>query len=499
MAIVFEEKDSVFFVGGMGTKAGSASAGGCTKEFWGDLYNPSKELSDVMGTNGEPVSDAAAAGAGACDVVNNGSGSVRITKSGQGYFADCSSGLVVNVAFTAAYPNGRYEISAVDTTSGDWIDISLAYSADTTCSVYAGGAFDKLQNALDNTDANAASPHNVEILTNLDETFSDSGDKIDIDVGGGDITEGTWKKIIGIDDDGAELGEESYVIIDANNQTCHVFDISDLDNIEFRHIYAKGAALSCGFYIYGTANHFGYNLICCKSTGCQNAVKMGPHFVRNLFMLGGYYSAVQHVIYMDSPRYATFINVELVSAVAYDLIYGATLGHWVIDGCIFKKTTNYSGAVHVTNLTYPWVNIVLRNNVFYNIDDCIKIDTGCIYTRLFEYNNIYVLHTAATGKFIIRSQGTIAYSDYSCGWAVDGAPSAAVRWGGGGLSEHSIEQDPQFADAANGDFRPRNMYVLRGGKPDKAGNPPQMGAVLQKYQFVRRAKAANLGRLQIVR
>ncbi|GAF84807.1 unnamed protein product, partial [marine sediment metagenome] len=177
------------------------------------------------------------------------------------------------------------------------------------------------------------------------------------------------------------------------------------------------------------------------------------------------------------------------------------LGHWVVDGCVFRKTANHTGGIHVANLTYPWVMLVLRNCVFYNIDDCIRFDATTYQnaSSIIEHNNIFVLHTAATGKFIIRTKGSIAHSDYSCGWAIDGAPAASDRWGGTGLPEHSIEQDPQFVDVANGDYRPRNPNVLRGGKPDIADNSPQMGAVLQEYQFARRAKAANLGRLQIIR
>jgi hypothetical protein len=82
---------------------------------------------------------------------------------------------------------------------------------------------------------------------------------------------------------------------------------------------------------------------------------------------------------------------------------------------------------------------------------------------------------------------------------LDGIPSATGRWGGSGKPENAIEENPQFVDAANGDFRPRNPNVLRGGKPDIADNATEMGAVLQEHQFDRRAKVVNFGRLQIIR
>ena len=81
MSVIFESKDSVFFVGGRGAKTGDQYAGGgCTKDFWGDLNNPNKTLADVMDTNGLALSSVAAGlGNTACDVVSNGSGKVRIT------------------------------------------------------------------------------------------------------------------------------------------------------------------------------------------------------------------------------------------------------------------------------------------------------------------------------------------------------------------------------------------------------------------------------------
>jgi hypothetical protein len=184
----------------------------------------------------------------------------------------------------------------------------------------------------------------------------------------------------------------------------------------------------------------------------------------------------------------------VVGSLAGALIDGDVVGTLLVDGCILRKTANYSVGVYSNQYD---TFLVIRNCVFYDIDDCIKLDDP--EARLVQFNNIFMLHTAATGKIINRVYGAIKYSDYSCAWAIDGAPAAADRWGNIGIGANSIEQDPQFVDAANGDFRPRNPNVLRGGKPDIADNVTEIGVVLQKYRFARRAKAANLGRLQIIR
>ena len=496
MPIIFDSKDSVFFVGGRGAKTGDQYAGGgCTKDFWGDLKNPTKTLADVMDANGLCLSsELAGLGDTSCDVVNNGSGKVRITKVDQGYFSNCVAGLVARIVFAATYTSGRYEVIDAD---DDWIDIDETYSADTTCSARVGGAFDKLQHASDNTDANSTTPHGVYILTNKDETFSAAGDQIDIDTGGGDIAANTFKRIIGIDGDGAELAVGSYVTIDGNGQSCHCIYVDAIVNVEFRHIYAKDANSSATYYGFrysgdAATTYYGHILRDCKSTGCKCGIGTS-YRLHNLFVEGGYYeSSVSYAI--NTASIMQLFNV-VCKCVNYSTMYVWSAA-FRADGCVFCSGPTSAGIL----IGGASESITIVNCIFYDVAKGIEINcSGYDRSGLVEFNNICVLHAKATSKFINRILGSIAYSDYSCLWASDGAPSASGRWGGSGKPEHAIEEDPDFIDAANGNFRPRNPNVLRGGKPDIADNATEMGAVLQKYQFARRAKAANFGRLQIVR
>jgi hypothetical protein len=494
MATVFSDFDTVFFVGGRGTKAGDANAGGgAVKTDWEGAL--SKNLANVMGSNGEPLSDSSTWNGSktACTVTSSGGGKVLITKTGA--FASVKEGLIANVRFAGVYSDGRYRVNSNYLTN-DTIEIELTYSSDTTCDVKVGGAFNRLQSALDNTDAGASTPHNVDILTNKPETFIGYSDQIDVDAGGGDGSAGTWKRIIGIDDNGAELSEGSYVLFDGNGQSCHVFKIMNVQCIEIRHIYTKHSLDTYyGFYITASSFCQGFLLRDCKSIDCKYGVYSDTYYIRGLSISGGCYSsATGPALYFSSCRWVDVLNAELTGNSAGALINGNVVGTLLIDGCVFRKTSNYSGGVY----TNTWDTfVVIRNCVFYNIDDCIKLNDP--ESRLVQYNNIFVLHTAATGKIINRIAGAIKYSDYSCAWALDGAPSATGRWGGSGKPENAIEENPQFVDTVNGNFRPKNPNVLRGGKPDIADNPTEMGAVLQKYQFARRAKAFNLGRLQIMR
>ena len=496
MADIFNSEDSVFFVGGRGAKNGDANAGGgAAKADWEGSLN--KNLANVMGINGEPLSNSSAwnGSQSACDVYESGGGWVRIGKTGMGWFAACKVGVIANVQFAGVYTSGRYRVKIV---GNDYIELDYVAggAGSTTCDVKVGSAFDKLQTALDNTDANAGSPHNVDILTNKAETFSDIGDRIDVDTGGGDGLAGTWKRIIGVDDDGVELASGSYVTIDGNNQACHVFYINNIANIQFRHIYAKDAGSNYyDFAIIASTASKGYLLKDCKTTGGKYGVYAESYHAYMISIEGGYYSSSGgRAVSVYQARYIHLKNVELVGATLEPLIYGYVAGSLILDGCVLRKTAVFSAGV-ISN--YPTTFPIISNCVFYNIDNCIQLNDND--TKLIQYNNIFVLHTAASGKIITRTKGSVLYSDYSCAWAIDGAPVASDRWGGTGLPEHSIEQDPQFVDADNGDFRPRNPNVLRGGKPDIADNETEMGAILQKYQFAKRAKAANPGRLQIMR
>jgi hypothetical protein len=487
MATVFNTDDTIFFVGGTGTKTGLANAGGCTKAWYDDNFT---QLSDIMGSDG------------ACIDFYDGAVYTHSTKriSRTGAFTNSEIGMVVYVYDNQGVPTittGRYKITDVDP-SGNWIEVNDIVATGDSNDVVAnvGGAFDKLQTALDNTDASAAAPHSVDILTNKAKTFSVIGDQIDVDTGGGSGASGTWKRIIGINDNGIELAKDSYVDFDGNGQACHIFKVLDVENIEFRHIYAHDSANTYyGFYITATGYRQGFLLKDCKSTGCKYGVYSDTFYIRGLTIMGGYYSsATGPALCFQACRWVHVLGVELVGSLAGALIDGDVIGTLLVDGCVLRKTDNYSLGICSNN----WDTfLVIRNCVFYDIDYCIEIADP--ESRLVQYNNIFILHTAATGKVINRASGAIKYSDYSCAWAIDGAPTASSRWGGTGLPEHSIEQDPQFVDADNGDFRQRNQNVLRGGKPDIADNETEMGAILQKYQFAKRAKAANPGRLQIMR
>jgi len=145
---------------------------------------------------------------------------------------------------------------------------------------------------------------------------------------------------------------------------------------------------------------------------------------------------------------------------------------------------------------------VERNTVYNSSLSAVFVHNGAASAAV--RNNVLVPHEDANAIKIYTAGGSVR-NDYNCIRGADGnqlaAPFATSKSGGVApvLGGNSIEADPEFADAGSGDFRPRNPLVLRGGREDVAGNPIQMGAILQRYQFGQRGRMVNFARLGIIR
>jgi hypothetical protein len=187
-----------------------------------------------------------------------------------------------------------------------------------------------------------------------------------------------------------------------------------------------------------------------------------------------------------------------------------------VVGCVLNPATGTAGVivegsggifdnlvVNGGNAVAGYGSVYIKNNTIYNssLSAVFIHDSG---STVVVRNNILVPHQDAKAIQIYTAGGSVR-NDYNCIWGADGnqlaTPFQTLKSGGVApvLGDNSVEVDPDFADAAGGDFRPRNPSVLRGGQKDVVGNPTQTGAILQGYQFTKRARTANLGRLGIIR
>jgi hypothetical protein len=158
--------DSVHFIGGIGTKAGSAnSAGGITLAAW--VANPT--LASHMDNNGGPIQTATVL---PVDHLNNG-GKLQLRKSGTW---SAFTGSLVRCTFADTYASGVYAVTA---NAAGLLTLDLDYMAAPAASstVYIGGAFASMTAAVadDSTNETASDDTTYQrlMLTDLDRFVSD--------------------------------------------------------------------------------------------------------------------------------------------------------------------------------------------------------------------------------------------------------------------------------------------------------------------------------------
>ncbi len=287
------------------------------------------------------------------------------------------------------------------------------------------------------------------------------------------------------------------ISIDGNSGSFSILDLNNKDNIQFRNLYFHNTGTS--YYIMAVSNN-PHNIV---FKNCKFADSIGI----------GNYSAGIYGWLMDD----CYFNDDLNSGTPnYRLAFPSAYGASHLLRCVFKLSSTLSDtriyywhfqyclfAGGKVAIGYPYYNFV-TNCIFYNqTEQAIKLNS--VSTKVIVQDSIFLL--AGTSDRVIEvlsNGGSVIRFDHSCYWSLGGAltsPFYSIKDGSEftPVGIGSISADPQFVDADNGDFRPRNPAVLRGGKPDINGNPTQIGAVLQGYQFAKRARTANLGRLQIFR
>jgi len=507
----FEYHETVFFVGATGTKAGIAKPGGMRKDTWVErvaAVGSAAAIAELIGTNGAAKKVATAT------VTDDPGNYLEITADTPGDFADVIDGMVVNLDFDAKYADGWFTV-LTHTDDLMVIEYNIPDANDNeavTCTF--GGAFDTLQNALDNTDAE---DQNVFICTNKDETLAAA---IDVDTALPTLADNTHFRIIGyktappgnssmtdgdMDKGGTYYGgaldayksensltaymENSLaecVTIDGDGGAWDIFALNNFDCFHIRNLYLKNIANTNSLISY-TNTPRGGSIQNCKFTDARYALN---GTINGLFLYDSYVESDGSGSYSTINTSGSMINMD--TCVVYNpstetgikIRFGSITNTLVIGG-IWGISVQEGGS--------------FSNNTFYNqTGSCISADVST--SPVVAFNNIFVPAVAASDYAVGRrdttppGSGSIIYSDYSCGWSIDEAEPLWVDKG-----PNSIGEDPDFVDEANGDFRPRNPNVLRGGKPDAAGNPMPRGAVLQKYQFADRSRIGNPTRLSIIR
>ncbi len=499
---VFFGHSSVFFVGGNGDKSGrTALAGGCTRAWWdaqcGDGTEAEKAaaMGKLMVDGGPVIDEAGCAYSGATN---------RITKAG--CFGAAEVGMVAYVVETPTpgvhLATMRYRISGVDA-GGDWIEIGDATGLDATVSVKVGGAFDTLQSALDETDA---SNRSVWIYTNLAEA---PGGSIIADVGGGSVMRNTFKRIEGFHSVPGDMarGGSRYesalevlqnggvdwtrcISLDGGNGGFSVLVLDGVDNLVFENVAVRRTGAQHAVYF---------------ATPCRNAVFRNCRFSDVQIVVD---TAAEHAVfdgcYSDDDIVSHHYNLRgsngmLIGCVAR-LAVGTNLCNLVGKAGAVTGCMAVGGQYGVRVINAGGYATVLNNTFFGTEVAGVLLDAG---DGAIIKNNVFCLSAGAVGIYV-RNGGSVTMSDYNCYCAADGSAleSTGSGYAGGeapSAGEHSLSVDPEFANAAGYDLRPRSAAVVRGGAPQADGKATVMGAIGQEYVFARRGRTMNAGRMAIVR
>jgi hypothetical protein len=492
MANIFSTEASVFFVGGTGTKAGNAYCGGCTRDWYDNNFT---ELSDIMGDNGAPLT-----------VVINGTFTNATKRVFKTYgFPSVQVGMVAYVSGTNIV-TGRYKITDVISLSEIELSGITAFGDNVDTMVNVGGAFDDLQNALDDT---SASYYDCDIYINKDTTLTTS---IDADTGGGSVVRNTHKRIIGFHTIPGDMsyGGQYYqgaidtlqngvdtnkcVLLNGNGGGYDVVKIT-VSNISLENLY-----------IYNTDKSNNHNAISftgtpqyitlqnCKSDTVYQVV---ADFITGLVLIDCFNGTD-----LGNPPWSAGTDTVILSSVLQSTGSVWSVVNHDSGGVLLLNSILIGGGKGLNNAAEDSASTVV-NCVFYDqVLSCLWLRNSSCTISL---NNILMPQSGANGIYVTSGGASVLYNDYDCYIDTNGnilADPVETGYTNGtppALGVHSLEVDPQFVDAAGVDFRPRNTKVLRGGMPVLGSDTEHIGATLQKNELAIRSRVVNLGRLGIIR
>ncbi len=498
---LFEQEKSVFFV--IHQDGSTADAGGCTQDWWntecpnGTEAETAAAMAKLFNSSAPLIEEEEAGYTGQDN---------RIVISGAAA-AGVETGMVAYVIESDTpdtnVDTGRYKITAVGTNYIECDGIEGESSDDDTdVDVVIGGAFEYLQDALDETDA---TDHSVLLYVKSVDTLVAS---IDVDAGGGNNTKNTFKRIVGYNTSPGDMNvggtyyESPFEILQNGSIDATKTVVLDADDGGFKHINIDADNIILANFHF--SNLTGQYAILFSNTPKNIAFRN----CRFSDVLGGCNSAAENILfescyshndlgghtYSLGGGHLTVLNCVGNQAAGKNFANAVGISADVI-GCVIAGNAQYG--VHCLN---AGASVCVLNNTFYNVG------TYGVYVNNSESaivaNNIFSLEPGAVALYA-QTAGSLSCNDYNCFIETDGTPLTVGGHGSGYevpvKGAHSVQVDPDFVDAANGDFRARNPLVLRGGRPGPDGKAAVIGAIGQEYQFAERARVMNAGRAGIIR
>ena len=461
--------ETIHFIGGQGTKAGSSnSGGGCTKAAWEDAGKLNEDLDNVMDANGGSIATPVYV------TIRENTGYVELYK--EGGFSSDYDGLIVNIpASTGTLPDDRYIITSA---TADTLVLNIIWAAGHagTCSAFVGGAFDTYQHAIDNIDDASDYGNSRWVYSNKDVTLSST----------------LTMNLVGVYADNAHVYFIGYNLVPGDRDIGGTYfgTLTDIDaDAGAYHLLTYGDADENIHW-----NNFKFH----NTASNEHAAYLAAS------------GAATYGFFFDNCEFDDILGVAIDAAAAYSsdiTIHNCTFGtgnvehiflrycgNAIIDRCIFKdgaveSPVNVGGGTFINNIviggerglqqSYEDSLLLVLNNTFYlQTDGAIMVNRGGTVVE----NNICYLTAAAdfgVGFHGFNEPNSIHIKN-NCVWSAAGAVTNPFYDDTNSLalpSSGSVLEDPDFVDAASLDFTPQNVNVLYGGKLDLNEYVGPMGAI----------------------
>jgi hypothetical protein len=273
-----------------------------------------------------------------------------------------------------------------------------------------------------------------------------------------------------------------WVNIDGNGAATHVVYQYQKNNIHWRNIHfhnTNKSANNCSFYAKNCNN---ISFTKCKFTDSYI----------NLWVDTSSMNAQIKNCYFENY---TAANMDITSGSSLIFVSQSVFngGGLKMNKSICSYNIFIGGSFGIG--AYSYQNIAFNNTLYNQSSHCIGYGHNLYPGSLTEYNNIFIPAARNVPAIFKSGAGCLTFSGYGCAYCVAEDCVLDVPYAGEGV----FNINPKFVNSASNDFRVLNPEILRGGMPDFAGNPTQIGAVIQKYQFAKRARIANPARLSIIR
>lgn len=287
----------------------------------------------------------------------------------------------------------------------------------------------------------------------------------DMDIGGNYYQSPTEALIAGT------IDTTKCIDIDGDDIAGDLISITDKQCIEFHH-----------FYFHNTNRVDGSNLIECITLP-EACLFKNCRFGDTWQAITGTSYDFQYVDCLFEDYQTGYVVTDIRSSHFVGCIFNNPAARYGVflhaDGffgnCLFiggyQGMNAYSGTIAVNNCTF--YNQTVRGILVHH--------ASCV---LAEYNNIFA-PAAQADYAVLQDAGCILYSDYSCAYCI-GSGALTNAWYDSDNArnfkgKYSIEEDPQFVDAPNNDFRLKpTSPCLNTGKPTLHSGCSSMGAWQRK-------------------